>query len=393
MEKKREELRIKLNKTHFITSIVTITELVKETSVKHIERTGKTSKNHVFLQKMCNSTLSYYKSDGDNNKKFDESKIIKKIYRTLRDNMELLLNNNDDLFNIKDSTTNKLITIIPGVDVGLVYSKLSDRSKTELWKSFYLLYISTVNMVHTVNTVKGERKIKIDECTTELKKRLAEKGMNVRGMLFNPFIGIEGSDEFGITELYTQGPMENKSDNGGTAGIENIAKLVGFDIEKVTQNLSDQLKDITDEQIGEVTEKIKGIMGAEGDDEVSDVCGSLIKGVLSDIKSNGMTDLRQTAKNTMERMENDIENNMTKEKMEKTAGKMMGFMKKSYKKLGKMKDAKGNNIGSLLSGALKTYMNSETLKEYGLDMEDELSGGSDEDEDEDEDKDQNKDKD
>lgn len=350
-KEEKEKLEIKLNNIHFATSIVSITEMVQKKSKEYMEEYGSNSKSHMVLQKKCATTLNHYR---DSSSTLDESKIIKKVYRTLRDNMELLTNKDPKLFDIKDPSTNRLVTIIPGVDIGLLYPLLEEKEQTRLWQFLSLLFISNVNMVHAVNQVKKERKEKIDECVKTLKKSLVDTGIDINGILFNPYVGLSGSTEYGITELYAGEDPTTKGEGGmQTVKLEKIAGMLGINVDDMSNDLMEKCKNITDEEIDEVINNVTSMVGVSGDNDVNSVCGTMIKHVLKDIKENGIDNLTQTAHNTINKMEKE----MDIKKMKKTASKMKDYIDGSYDKLENMKDEKGNNIGKTVMGLLKTFTN------------------------------------
>ena len=347
---------IKLHNLYFTATLVSIVEIVKQGSIDYCQRKKKTNKNNLVLQKMCNDLLLHYKKDssdnidnldtgdkvdnlgtGDNVDKavLSERKVLVKIYSMLRTHSEFLLDKNPELFNIKDEK-NIIQTIIPGVDIGLVYKKLSESDTKRIWKLFSLLFITSTRIVHSISGDKIKEKYKelVKNASDKLEKYLEDEGINVKQMLFNPFLGLgEDNENYGLDELFA-GLDKNPSEPGKHMDIESIVKNLGINIDDLDKNIREKCKDITDDEINTVTGKITEIFGGEGDSTINEVCSTMIKHVIEDVKDHGIKDMKKTTQNTFSKIEKEI----GKKKLKKAVNKMK-------KKVGTYKGGAGGTSG------------------------------------------------
>ena len=351
---KPQNFEFVVNHRHFITAVVSIMDTLKDKSIELMETSGSKAKYHDRLQKCCDKILVQYRSDTDN---LNEGKIIKKVYKTLRDNLTLLRDKDGALFTVKDSD-NKIMTIIPGIDIGLIYKNFEEEEKAKFWQFMYLMFISSVKMIHSANETKmhtGKNK-EIFEHIESMEKELTRTGLTVRGMAFNPFVGLDGvssKDEFGVNELYSgdvpkQAPM-------GIPGVDINMVLQQLGIQNVVDidKINDQLKNITEAEIQDATQNITNIIGASDDPDVADVCNTLVRSIVENLKENGISDMM----GTLQSISQSVGDKIDPTKMQKTANTMNGFMQNSESQLRNMKDESGNNIGEKLFAAMGNPLN------------------------------------
>ena len=84
---KNENFEFIVNHRHFMTSIVALLDLIKDRADEIKDNNPKKSKYFNKLYKTTDKILNHYRNNTDN---FDENKIIKKVYKTLRDHANLL---------------------------------------------------------------------------------------------------------------------------------------------------------------------------------------------------------------------------------------------------------------------------------------------------------------
>ena len=212
-----ENFEFVVNHRHFVASVVSVLEQINDKSVQ-ISESGLT-KHHERLQNACGKILNNYRNDTES---FEEGKIIKKVYKTMRDNITYLMEKNGALFTVKDPE-NRIITIIPGIDIGLIYKHFDDDDKVKFWQYIHLMFISSAKMIHNVNDknkLSDKNKIIIDNIEI-LERDLTKTGLTVKGMLFNPFIGLGSVDssKYGFNELYS-GDVPQKSMTGGLPSLD-----------------------------------------------------------------------------------------------------------------------------------------------------------------------------
>lgn len=343
-----------VNHRHFITAVVSIIDMLKDKSEELMETSGSKAKYHERLQKCCDKLLSQYRSDTEN---LNEGKIIKKVYRTLRDNLNLLKDKDGSLFTVKDND-GKIMTIVPGVDIGLIYKNLNDEEKVKFWQFMYLMFISSVKMVHSANENKmssGKNKDVFDSVES-MEKELTRTGLTIRGMAFNPFVGIDGvsnKEQFGVNELYSGDVPKQAATGIPGVDINMVLQQLGIQNVVDVDKINDQLKNITEEEIQDATKNITNIIGANDDPDVADVCNTLVRSIVENLKENGINDMM----GTLQSISQSVGDKIDPSKMKKTANTMNGFMQNSQSQLRNMKDEQGNNIGEQLFKAMGGPLN------------------------------------
>jgi hypothetical protein len=336
-----KNLLVAINHKYFSSSLTEIVKLIKATSETYI----KTEENdvlwsrHVKVQSVCDEL-----EKGFTNKDIIQGKIIKKIYRVLTSNIDKLYSEDGksdiSLFSLKNKD-NAVITIIPGLDMGLVVKMLSDEEIDKLWLHMYMLYVSTVNMVSLNNNLKKNGRIW--EIIPMLTQKLADAGILKDNKILNPFIGITAdTEEYNVEEMFNN-IEEFKTPDGIT--IDNIIKMLGFDKLINMEQLNEQLQNMKQNDIDDTTKVITKMIGADGDNDIGEICGTLMTSIVQEMGSNtdkGIMGIFDTVKSVT----NKIGASLDKNKMKKTVDKLSSFMENSDKTLQNMKDDNGNNVGA-----------------------------------------------
>jgi hypothetical protein len=358
----QKNLVVAINHKYFTTSFLEIVNLfqIKSSTFLLTYENDDLLKNRYFkLQTVCEELQK-----GFNTKEVMQGKIIKKIYRVLTQNVDKLCSLDVSLFFLKNDK-NETVTIIPGLDMGLIVKNMTDEDLSFFWPHVYMLYISTVNMVSLNNNLKKEGKIW--EVMPELTKKVLDAGLIKDDKLLNPFIGVSSdSTEYNVDEMFTN-VNEFKTPDG--LSLENILSMTGMDKFMNFDQLNDQLKNISDMDISSTSQSITQLLG--GDSDVSDICGSLMEGIVSEMKANpdkGLTGIFDVAKNVTDR----IGSSLDKDKMKKTVQQLSSFMSNSEEKLKNLKDEQGNPVGEnimkQMEGPLKMLQSMESGKDGQPDM-------------------------
>ena len=350
----QKNLNVAINYKYFLLSFIELLNLFTKQSnnvdLKTLDMSIKKNVNLVKNHKKFRETCDILKNgfSVDDNDDFDKGKIVKKIYKVLTQHLDKLYPNPDiSLFSLTNENDEK-ITIIPGLDIGLVIKLLSDEELKTMWTHIYMLYISSVGMISVNNSHKKEGKVW--ELLPKLREKVAEFGINANGQIFNPFIGLQSeTGEYDVNAMFSgisniQKPSEGQS-------IENILKLTGIDKLVDINQLNDQLKNVKQEDIEEATRNITKLLGAENDSDISEVCGTLVQNIVKDLKDNpdgGIKNMFDVAKSVSEKVGKTID----RRKMKKTARQLTDFLKNGESNLQNMKDDKGNPIGKNIMNSL-----------------------------------------
>jgi DNA-binding ferritin-like protein len=172
--------------------------------------------------------------------KLDYKKLAKKTHTKLESFKDDIENKNESMFSSE-------LELLPGVKLSNIWSTLTSDVKNKFWLSLKIIFIS------------GEMIVSLDNVKTD--------GVNV-------FEGLKGGDfdVDGMKEAY--GDLDVAS-----GGMEAFMKVMGGDKMKQLSQLTDQLKNLTDDDIDEATQTIQGLLGnsATGMDEMLKVISSELK--------------------------------------------------------------------------------------------------------------------
>lgn len=348
-----EDVYAGINHKYFSDSLLKLIDLVETKSKEIVDTTQSTwdkdsqpepdfkktnkYKNHVQLQNQCKILRNGFSGKI---KDFDQGKIIKKVYKVLTQNMDKFFPQSDlSLFQLKEKNGTS-ITIIPGVILNLVVKNVSDEYMNHLWGNLYMMYISSANLINYVN--KNKKDEKIAEIIPKMQMKVVEMGVIKQDDFFNPFVGLNAeTGEFNVDNMFSN--IENIPEEGGNMAMDGVLKMSGIDKMFDMKELSKQLKDIKEDDINEATEKITSLIGANGDNDISEVCNELVKNIVNDLKNDqsGNLNMFDIAQNVAKK----VGGNMKKDKFHKTASQFNKFMENSQDKLKDLKDDKGNPIG------------------------------------------------
>ena len=348
---KSEENKNKLlfvMQSYFIYSVKSLVTFLKNSSetfaTENKLQKGK-EEAHRKLRTTCDEIVSEFNSVtmSLNNSSVDQVKIIKKVFYVLKDNMKLLENKDPILFTIRNEE-GKITSIIPGINLNLVFELLDDNDKMIVWFYLYTLFISSVTLVYS-NTPENKHKKSVLDMVDKLKKESVtmSKSVGVDSMAFNVFMGVNNDDEINMDSLMSGDiAIPGTEANSGflnTLGLGNLMNL---------NSLSDEIKKFTDNDVNDTVDTLGQLLG--NDDDVKDVCSTMVKTVIEDLKTNGVENIFDIA----QRIGSKIGGVISPDKMAKTAHKMSDLMENNKDKLKDLKDENGNPIGENL---LKQFQN------------------------------------
>ena len=333
-----------LNQTYFVYSVMTIVKLVQSTSTSALEN-KKVPDNkiaaHQKLATTCNDIISEYQSSSAlDDSTVDHIKIIKKAFYVLKDNMELIRNRDSALFTVRNEE-GKITTIIPGLNINLVYEYLTDEDRTSLWNHIYTLFVSTVNMVYA-NTSSNRHKQSVLDMVEYCKKETASST--------NPMINVFMGLGTGNTTIDMESLMDKDIVIPGTEAQGGLLNSLGVDKLMKLNELSDEIKNFTDNDVNETIDTLGELLG--NDTDVKDVCSTMVKTVINDLKTNGLENIFDVAK----RVSSQLSGLISHDKMAKTAGKMTDLMNNNSDKIKDLKDDNGNPIGEQFFSQFKQTM-------------------------------------
>lgn len=350
----QKNFNILINNKHFITSLTEILNILsnksKEINIDELDLNLKHNvilyKDHVRLRKSCAALIHNFTSPNPENG-FKEGPIIKKVYKTLTQYMgHFFPNSSNELFCLHNEN-GAVVTIIPSIDFGLVTKHMSENELTNLWGYLYMLYISTVGMIVEANKHKKEEKV--GENLPEMREKVTKMGLMKDGKIFNPFVGLH--TESGNYDVETMFSNIDKTAPTGPS-MEDMMKLTGVDKLIDLGQLKEQLNNVKQEDIRDATKNITQMIGAEGDQDVDDVCSTLVGEIVKELKANPNAGL-QNLFDITGKITGNLGNKLDKQKMAKTATKLMGFLQNGESNLKNLTDNQGNPIGEQIMKSLE----------------------------------------
>jgi hypothetical protein len=304
-----------------------------------------------FIESSNRFVKSVRETSEDN---FDYTRFVKKSFKTLKPEAQCLqLRSKDsELFNVRDED-NKIVTILPGLDLRCGYKYLNESENKLFWQYMYLFSSSVFNLIRNSNVTRFEKYHHIVETLDFIENDIAKTGIMFNNQIFNPFMGVVGSDEnrmnnYSVEEMFTGGELPKQQN----ISIESVLSMMGVDKIFNESKLNEELKNIGDDQINDATAKIVGLLGAANNPEVKEVCNALIQDIVNNFKENGINNVGDTLKRVAE----NAKKNIAISKMEKTAESMKFFMTNSQENMKNMKDAKGNPIGQQIMNSMSFPM-------------------------------------
>lgn len=349
------KFNILINNKHFVTSLTEILTLLsnksKEIDIDDLDLNQKHNmvlyNDHARLRKAC-AALIYNFTSPNPESGFSEGPIIKKVYKTLSQNMDNFFPESSiDLFYLRNMN-GAVVTIIPSIDIGLVARKMTEEELNSLWGYLYMLYVSAVGMIMEANEHKKSGRI-WDEILPAMRERVTRLGLMKDGKIFNPFVGLHGeSGNYDVQSMFSG--VDSTSPTG--PNMEDMMKLTGVDKLIDIGHLKDQLNNVKQEDITEATKNITKLLGAEQDQDINDVCSTLVEGIVSELKANPDAGIQNLFSITGKITEN-MGNKLDKQKMAKTATQLFSFLQNGESNLRNMKDDQGNPIGEKIMKSLE----------------------------------------
>ena len=158
-------------------------------------------------------------------------------------------------------------------------------------------------------------------------------------MAFNVFMGVSDTDAGDInmdTLMSKDINIPGTEANAGFLGNLGLGNLMNLN------SLSDEIKKFTDNDVNDTVDTLGELLG--NDSDVKDVCSTMVKTVIDDLKTNGVENIFDIA----QRVTSKLGGVISPEKMAKTAYKMGDLMENNKDKLKDLKDENGNPIGENL---------------------------------------------
>jgi hypothetical protein len=347
----QNNLTIGINHKFFIFALTGLLKFVKTLSeTKYIFEVPETKlqKSHSKLRETCSLFIN-----GLDDETLDQGRIIKKIYKTISKNLDKLYPTLDvKLFAIKNEE-NKIVTIIPMIDIGLIVNFLSESELVDLCNYINTIYLSVIGMLFTVNKKKIDDKTNY-EIIRKIKEQVLKSSiMTEELVLYSSYLGgTTNMSEYDISKMFENINSEKLEDVSNISGIKNIIKMTGIDKMLNFEDVNEQLQNVSIEDIDDAAKSISKIFGGAEGSSISNTCSTIAKGFIGSLQStkptsfDGLIDTIVSSASNIKVDTGDFEEMSSHISKITENVDMMDTLKN-------MKDEKGNNIGDQMASVLE----------------------------------------
>lgn len=189
-------------------------------------------------------------------KNLDIPKVINVFYDKMK-TVEDKLNKKDESLFTAD------FLLFPEINISTTWSKLTSLRKEKIWTYLQILYIQS--------------------------DILLNKNLEKKPLEFNPYVGIgDGDTNYGVEEMYSgvkNMPEPEKPGIGSVTNLLGINKMLNLD------KLSNELKNMSKDDIDEATNNIKNLLGSNVDDKTTNLISTMLSSINEELKKdNNSTD-------------------------------------------------------------------------------------------------------
>jgi hypothetical protein len=322
----------------FVSSVVTIVNLIKNVSVENTDKIHPDKKSsHEKLRLTCDNILNEYKNENEN---IDQVRIIKKVFKVLSANHNLIKEKDYSIFILR-TPEGKIMTIIPGLNINLCIDFFDEKQKETLWESIESMFVASVRMVYLM-TDKSRHNKNILDHVNEVEHKALKK-------INNFFLGVNNTTD--TSELSMDQLMSSDIVIPGTEANSGMLGKLGVDKLMNPEALADEIKKFSEDDVTDTINTLTGMLG--NDSDIKDVCSTMVKSVLEDIKTNGIENMFTIA----ERVSGKLNGKIDPTKMAKTATGMNDLLNSNQDKFNDFKDDKGNPVGAQFLSQFQNVLN------------------------------------
>ena len=339
----------------FTASCVALLNLLKSYAEKELqdlatqEEGTETIKNMTKYKVICAAIDKYMKSLSDD--AFNYKDVLRKIYEVFKiEEATIYLKEcNPKLFTIENEDK-KIISILPSINFRIVYPLLYEEDRNLFWQYLNLMVLSTLNIFYLYNPKNLDARPYIMEMIKDLGKKLEESGVKIDQKIFNPYLGL-GRDStpggYSLDEMLTVAEMIDKESGPGSGiGLENMISLDGvlktlgitnlIDLDEIEQKIAS----LNESDLEYATDKIASLLGNDNPN-TREICGKLVKNIVSEMKANGIKNMDTVLKSVMEKSTAEI----GIENLADTVDRVHDLMTDGQERLKDLTDEAGNPVG------------------------------------------------
>lgn len=317
-------------------------EFIKLVDKKAVELKSMNNINIEYLNRLSTSCVQLLNDLDKMESNYDMGRLVKKLYKTISQNLgKIHPERNINIFKLVDDNNRKL-TVISGIDVGLVIDYFTQEELDSLWGYFDIMCLSSISIISDTNPSRKEGKVW--NLLSTLKQKVNESGILMTERFYNPYINYNiETEEFSVSSLYDN--VEQLEKHDGNLPLETIIKLLG--LEKFINSMLKEIEDLNPEELKKGISDITKILKLDSDNDTSNVCNLLVNGVIEDLKTKSaegkplnviLTEIIQSGTERAKTMD--------PETMKKAVNNISQMKDMGEDEIKKMTDQNGNPIGT-----------------------------------------------
>lgn len=199
-------------------------------------------------------------------KDFDMVKVIFRVHKLLKANENEINQNNMKLFSEE-------FCILPSIDLSSLWRKMNSNQQKKIWTYLGMLLLQT-DIFYGVNDDNHD-----NHDNTVNEKQIATTE-------FNPYVGIGNSNQnYSLNEMLSSIPTIEE-DQPMDMGIDAITKMMGLDKMININEISDKLKNMTDEDLDKAKVQLKKAFGAENDEATGNFINTMVESLADEVKKD-----------------------------------------------------------------------------------------------------------
>ena len=232
-----------------------------------------------YLHKFITDLNRYYPNEGCKTflsvfDKLDIGKVMVRYLHKMRENEAMLNSRDETLFH-------KPLVLFPHIDLSFLWKFISESRKAKIWTYLQILYVQAeviLNYKESTDNDSSKNKV-ITSMANDIKT-------NDNKIEFNPYHGIGSNDQNYNVNDVLEGIKDIKDEKitPGKMGLGTIASMIGIDKMLNIDELSDQLKNMSKEDIDDATDNIKKLLGPNVDENTSKLISNMLSGIGDELK-------------------------------------------------------------------------------------------------------------
>jgi len=171
--------------------------------------------------------------------------------------------------------------VFPGIDLSDLMSKVPTEKRKKIFIYLHTLLVISDMMVQSANDDPDEKPL---ENSVEDSK----DAKDAKQLTFNPYVGIGGdtNGELTASDMFSAKFPEEAQQK---PGLGSIASMIGIDKVLNLKQLTEQLKNMSKDDIDEATNSIKTLLGSNIDEKTSDLLSDMLCNISDELKNDTMS--------------------------------------------------------------------------------------------------------